>query len=148
MKRHYPDNPIIAVGVVVVKDDHILLIKRSKPPKSDSWSIPGGAQELGETIRTTARREVREETAITIDDLHFLDIIDFIDRDQDGRIKHHYTLLDYAANYVSGTLSAGDDANDAIWVPLDQLSEYNLWSETEKIIYSAVEKLKNEKFKE
>ncbi|MBL4612506.1 MAG: NUDIX hydrolase [Emcibacter sp.] len=148
MKRHYPDNPIIAVGVVVVKDDHILLIKRSKPPKSDSWSIPGGAQELGETIRTTARREVMEETAITIDDLHFLDIIDFIDRDQDGRIKHHYTLLDYAANYVSGTLSAGDDANDAIWVPLDQLSEYNLWSETEKIIYSAVEKLKNEKFKE
>ena len=147
MKRHYPDNPIIAVGVVVVKDDHILLIKRSKPPKSDSWSIPGGAQELGETITATARREVMEETAITIDDLHFLDIIDFIDRDQDGRIKHHYTLIDYAANYVSGTLSAGDDANDAIWVPLDQLSEYNLWSETEKIIYNAVEKLKNEKLK-
>lgn len=148
MKRHYPDNPIIAVGVVVVKDDHILLIKRSKPPKSNSWSIPGGAQELGETIRTTARREVMEETAITIDDLHFLDIIDFIDRDQDGRIKHHYTLIDYAANYVSGTLSAGDDANDAIWVPLDQLSEYNLWSETEKVIYNAIEKLKNDKFKQ
>ena len=147
MKRHYPDNPIIAVGVVVVKDDHILLIKRSKPPKSDSWSIPGGAQELGETIRTTARREVMEETAITMGDLYFLDIIDFIDRDQDGRVKHHYTLIDYAANYISGTLSAGDDANDAIWVPLDQLSEYNLWSETEKIIYNAVDKLKNEKLK-
>ncbi|MBL4801971.1 MAG: NUDIX hydrolase [Emcibacter sp.] len=145
MKRHYPERPIVAVGVVIVKDDQILLIKRSKPPKPDSWSIPGGAQELGETIKETAIREVMEETAVTIDDLHFLDIIDYVDRDADNRIKHHYTLVDYAAEYCSGTLTAGDDAADAIWVPLDQISEYNLWSETVKIIYCAVKKLKNAK---
>lgn len=145
MKRHYPERPIIAVGVVVVKKDEILLIKRSKPPKPDSWSIPGGAQELGETIRQAAIREVFEETAITIGEPQFLDIIDYMDPDENGRLKHHYTLIDYAANYGQGTLTAGDDADDAKWVPIDRLSEYSLWSETEKIIYKAVEKLKNDR---
>lgn len=145
MRRDYPERPIVAVGVVVVKDDEILLIRREKPPKSGCWSIPGGAQELGETTKQAAIREVREETAITIESPHFLAVIDYIDRDKDSGVKHHYTLIDYAANYHSGTLTAGDDANDAKWVPIDRLSEYNLWSETEKIIYNAVEKLKNDR---
>ena len=142
MKRRYPTHPIIAVGTVVLKEDCILLIKRAKPPKENQWSIPGGAQELGETTRQAAIREVREETAITIDGPVFLDVIDYIDRDKAGRIIHHYTLIDYGANYRSGILSAGDDASQAKWVPIDQLSEYSLWKMTEKIIFQAVEKLK------
>ncbi|MCF6197699.1 MAG: NUDIX hydrolase, partial [Emcibacter sp.] len=113
-----------------------------KPPKENQWSIPGGAQELGETSRQAAIREVWEETAITIDEPVFLDVIDYIDRDKAGRILHHYTLIDYGANYQSGNLSAGDDAGHAKWVPIDRLSEYNLWGMTEKIIFQAVEKLK------
>ncbi len=147
MKRDYPERPVVAVGVVVIKDDNILLIRRSKPPKSDSWSIPGGAQELGETIIQAAIREVREETAITIGNPHFLAVVDFIDRDGESSIKHHYTLIDYAANYQSGTLAAGDDAVQAKWVPIDRISEYSLWQETEKIIYAAVAMLKGEKVK-
>lgn len=144
MKRDYPTRPLVAVGVVVIKGDEILLIRRNKPPNPGSWSIPGGAQELGETTIQAAIREVREETAVTIENLHFLDIIDLIDRDPEGRVKHHYTLIDYAANYHSGTLMAGDDAEQAKWVPIEQISEYSLWSETEKIILAAVEKLKND----
>ncbi len=145
MKRDYPKRPIIAVGVVVVKDNKILLIRRTKPPKSDSWSIPGGAQELGETTVQAAIREVLEETAITIDNPQFLDVVDYIERDETSNIKHHYTLVDYAANYGSGDLAAGDDAEQAIWVPIDQLSEYNLWQETERIIIAAMKKLKNDR---
>lgn len=144
MTRDYPKRPIVAVGVVVVKDNKILLIRRAKPPMPDSWSIPGGAQELGETTRQAAIREVREETAITIESLHFLKVIDYIVRNEESGVKHHYTLIDYAANYGSGTLAAGDDAHDAKWVPISQISEYNLWTETEKIIYNAVEMLKND----
>ncbi len=137
MKRDYPDRPIVAVGVVVLKDDHVLLIRRSKPPKPDAWSIPGGAQELGETLRQAAKREVYEETAITIGEPQFLDIVDYLDRESNGAIRHHYSLIDYAATYQSGALRAGDDAVAARWVPRDQLSDYNLWHETEKIIYKA-----------
>ncbi|PCI34491.1 MAG: hypothetical protein COB54_01540 [Alphaproteobacteria bacterium] len=143
MKRDYPERPIVAVGVVVLKDDQVLLIRRSKPPRPDSWSIPGGAQELGETTRQAGAREVLEETAITVADLHFLEVIDLIEHDEKGAVEHHYTLIDYAARYQSGTPQAGDDAHDAKWVPLDQLCEYTLWEETTKIITRAVEKLKN-----
>lgn len=142
MKREYPERPMVAVGVVVLKGDEVLLIKRAKPPKSDSWSIPGGAQELGETTLQAAIREVYEETAITIENPLFLEVVDYIDRDQQDRVKHHYTLIDYAANCHSGTLKAGDDAMQAKWVPIDRLSEYNLWTKTEKIIYYALDKLK------
>lgn len=145
MKRDYPERPIVAVGVVVVKGDNILLIRRAKPPMPQCWSMPGGAQELGETTRQAAIREVQEETAITIKNLQFLAVIDYIDRDAANRIKHHYTLIDYAADYHCGTLAAGDDAQDAKWVPIHRISEYNLMPETEKIIYNAVEILKNDR---
>lgn len=141
MKRDYPERPTVAVGTVVIKDGKILLIRRGKEPRSDSWSIPGGKQEWGETVAETAVREVMEETAITIENPQFLEVIDYIDRDADGFIRHHYTLIDYAAHYQSGTIKAGDDALDAKWVSLDKLSDYNLWQETEKIIYKALKKL-------
>lgn len=137
MKRDYPDRPIVAVGVVVLKGDDVLLIRRAKPPKPDQWSIPGGAQEIGETLTQAAIREVFEETAITIQDVRFLDVVDFIDRDTDHTVRHHYTLIDYVASYHSGEIQPGDDAGAAIWVPLDSLSAYNLWQETEDIIHKA-----------
>lgn len=138
MQREYPKRPIVAVGVVVIKDGHVLLIKRLKPPKKSQWSIPGGAQELGETTIETAIREVREETAITIEAPVFLAVVDYIGRDDAQTIEHHYTLIDYAARYQGGTISAGDDAGEVKWVPLDQLCQYDLWRETEKIIQQAV----------
>ncbi|MCF8474121.1 MAG: NUDIX hydrolase [Emcibacter sp.] len=141
IEREYPTRPYIGVGVVVIKEDSVLLIKRSKPPKPDSWSIPGGMQEIGETVIEAACREVMEETAITIQNLSFLDIIDYIDQDENNAIRHHYTLVDYGAYYHSGTLNAGDDARDAKWVPIDKLCDYNLWIETEKIIHKALETL-------
>lgn len=142
MTRDYPDRPIAAVGVVVVRGDKILLIRRTKPPKANGWSIPGGMQELGETTEQAAVRELFEETSITMEKPQFIDIVNYIDRDRDERIKHHYILIDYAANYRSGSLRAGDDAGEARWVPMDQLSQYDLWPETEKIIYKAINRLK------
>ena len=56
MSREYPDRPIAGVGVVVLKDDCVLMIQRGKPPRDGQWSIPGGKQKLGETWRTTACR--------------------------------------------------------------------------------------------
>jgi len=57
-KRDYLARPIIGVGAVIWNDENVLLIKRGKAPSKGSWSIPGGAQELGETLRDAVRREV------------------------------------------------------------------------------------------
>lgn len=138
MKREYPERPIVAVGVVVFNGGNILLIRRNKPPKSSEWSIPGGAQELGEPLIKTAKREVKEETAISIKNVTLLDTIDFIKNDKNGAVEYHYSLIDYMADYRSGDIKAGDDAIEAKWVPIGTIDEYNLWSETEKLINKAV----------
>ncbi|MFC7049152.1 NUDIX hydrolase [Emcibacter nanhaiensis] len=137
MKRDYPDRPFVAVGVVVFRDDSVLLIKRGKPPKLGQWSIPGGGQDVGETLPETAAREVLEETGISFANLQLVDALDLIDRDDKGHVRHHYTLIDYTADYAGGELCPGDDAADARWVPLAELDRYNLWDDTTDIIEKA-----------
>lgn len=138
MKREYPKHPIPAVGTVVFKDENVLLIQRNKPPKAAEWSIPGGAQNLGEHIIDSAAREVFEETNIVIKNIELLKVVDFIDKDEKGAIRFHYNLIDFMAEYQSGELTAGDDALNAKWVPLNELNSYNLWSETVKLIEDAI----------
>jgi ADP-ribose pyrophosphatase YjhB (NUDIX family) len=138
MKREYPKHPIPAVGVVVFKDENVLLIQRNKPPKAEEWSVPGGAQNLGEKVVNAAIREVKEETNIDIDNVELLKTVDFIDKDDDGTIRFHYSLIDFMADFKSGNLIAGDDALNAKWVPINQLNSYNLWLETVQLIEDAV----------
>lgn len=129
-----PSRPIIGVGVVVWKGNDVLLIRRGKSPMRGRWSLPGGRQELGETTRETAIREVREETGIEIELGGLLDVIDTIRRDDHGDVTLQYTLIDYDADWQRGEPVAGDDADDAVWAPADQLEDRNLWSETLRII--------------
>ena len=48
MNREYPARPIIGVGTVVWHGDRVLLVQRGRPPRQGQWSLPGGAQQLGE----------------------------------------------------------------------------------------------------
>ena len=135
--REYPTRPFIGVGVVVLKEDLVLLIRRGKPPKAGEWSLPGGSQHVGETVRETASREVREETGVEIRDLIFLEVIDAIIPDREGRVQCHYTLIDFVAQWESGEPNADDDAEHAVWVPLSSLPEIELWEKTREIIEKA-----------
>ena len=134
MSREYPDRPFVGVGVVVWRGDNVLLIQRGKPPRIGAWSLPGGAQELGETVRETAGREVREETGVEIDVTHLIDVVDTITRDKDGRVRLQYTLVDFAAEWRLGETVACSDAMGAQWIHPDDLGPLNLWKETLRII--------------
>ena len=129
------ERPVIGVGVIVFRGDDVLLIQRGKEPNTHAWSIPGGRQRLGEKVRETAVREIREETGIEIEMLGLVDVIDFIDDPQ-----FHYTLIDYAAHWQAGDIRPGSDALDARWVPMEELDQYELWSETRRVIDAAWEK--------
>ncbi|MBT3399299.1 MAG: NUDIX domain-containing protein, partial [Rhodospirillaceae bacterium] len=83
MSREYPKRPIAGVGVVVLRDDQVLMIRRGREPRIGQWSIPGGKQELGETWQETAVREIREETGVEIDVIGIVDVVDAIVRDGD-----------------------------------------------------------------
>jgi ADP-ribose pyrophosphatase YjhB (NUDIX family) len=134
MSREYPDRPFVGVGVVVWRGDEVLLIERGKGPRSGAWSLPGGAQELGETVQEAAHREIKEETDIEIDVTGLLDVVDLVRKDGDGRVQLHYTLVDFSAEWRSGEAKAGSDAAAVRWVPLADLDQYELWDETQRVI--------------
>lgn len=135
--REYPARPICGVGVVCFKDDHVLLIKRAKPPITWEWSIPGGGQELGETTRDAGLRELMEETGIRARLIGLIDVIDTMRTDPEGRVQFHYTLVDFAAEWIAGEPVADTDAADARWVPIADIESYGLWSETIRVIRAA-----------
>ncbi len=136
----YPNRPLIGVGVVVFKDDRVLLIRRGKPPREGQWSLPGGRQRLGERVEETARREVAEEAGIDVEVGPLVDVVDSITRDDQGAVQYHYTLVDLLAEWRSGEAAAGHDAAAVAWADPADLGPYDLWKETERIIALAAEK--------
>ncbi len=141
MRRDFPDRPIVGVGVVVWREDRVLLIRRSRPPRAGQWSLPGGAQELGETVAETARREVREETGLELARLDLLTVVDLVERTAEGdRVLYHYTLIDFTAEAAPGTAMAGDDAAAVAWFPETGLEALGLWAETMRIIRLAAKR--------
>ncbi len=139
-ERRYPERPIVGVGVVLWRDHQVLLIKRGKPPREGSWSLPGGVQQLGETVFEAARREVREETGLEIEVIDVVAVVDSIQRDDDGRVRYHYTLVDVLAEWRAGEARAQDDAADATWATADELASFALWDETVRVIGLAAER--------
>jgi ADP-ribose pyrophosphatase YjhB (NUDIX family) len=136
----YPNRPLIGVGVVVFKDDRVLLIRRGKPPREGQWSLPGGRQRLGERIAATARREVAEEAGIEVEVGSLLDVVDSITRDEAGAVQYHYTLVDLLAEWRAGEARPGHDAAAVAWADPADLAPYGLWQETERVIGLAWQK--------
>jgi 8-oxo-dGTP diphosphatase len=134
MTREYPAHPFVGVGALVWRDERVLLIRRRNPPRAGQWSLPGGGQEVGETIAEAAAREVAEETGLLIAVEEVVEVIDLIERDTGGRVQYHYVLVDVNARWTGGDPAAGDDAVDTAWATLDELGDFGLWSETERVI--------------
>ena len=131
--REYPLRPMVGVGVVVWHGERVLLVQRGRPPRVGQWSLPGGAQELGETVAAAACREVFEETGLAIEVGEVLATVDMIERDGD-RVRYHYTLIDFSAEAARPELRPGGDAADARWFTVEEAAALGLWSETVRII--------------
>jgi len=133
--RKYPVRPHIGVGVLLVRDNHLLLVKRKYNPDAGHWSIPGGHLDLGERVEVAAEREAYEETGFKVKVSKLAGIIDKIMHDSKGEIEYHYVLINYFVEQIEGDPSqppkAADDALEAKFVPFDDLKDYRL---TESLI--------------
>ncbi len=105
MKSEYPDRPVVSVGAVVVCDGRVLIVKRATEPGRGMWSVFGGKVELGETLRESIIREVREETGIAVDPIAVLDASDAVYPDSAGSIQFHAYSSISSAGPPEGTFA-------------------------------------------
>jgi len=134
MSRLYPDRPIVGIGIIVVRNDAVLLARRGKPPGHGNWSLPGGGQKLGETAEAAARRELFEETGIEVGDLLLAAHVDSIHYDENGKIAYHYTILDFAALWRSGIPRAGSDVLEVTWANFSGLDSFQLSRDSIRVV--------------
>jgi len=124
--RRYPERPIVGVLAVVLRGDRVLVVRRANPPMPGRWGFPGGVLELGETVAQGAMRELFEETGVKAEAASPLTVMDTIDRDSEGRVRYHYTLVAVIGHWRSGEGVAGDDADELAWLTRAEIIERGL----------------------
>lgn len=137
LPREYPRAPIAAVGAVVFRDRRILLVRRGKEPGFGTWSLPGGAVELGETVRAATAREILEECGLRVEVGEVIDVIDRITRDAQGRVRYHYVLVDFVARHIAGDFHPSEELLDGRWVLPEELPHYQLTPVARRVIARA-----------
>jgi ADP-ribose pyrophosphatase YjhB (NUDIX family) len=138
--RQYPARPIVGVGAVVLDArGQVVLIRRRFEPLAGQWSLPGGMLEIGEALEEGAAREVREETGLEVSVGPMIETFDRITRDEAGRVKYHFVLVDFLCRAVSGQLRAGSDVDAVALVSPDGLSDYRLTTKATAVITRALE---------
>ena len=133
--RKYPIRPHVGVGILLIRDNTLLLVERKYNPDAGFWSIPGGHLELGERTESAAEREGFEETGFKVKVSKLAGIIDKIMLDEEGSIEYHYVLINYFVEQIEGNMDQtpipDSDALDARFVKFSELKNYKL---TESLI--------------
>ena len=114
------DYPRSCAGVVVLKEAAVLLLRRAHLPRRGRLDVPGGFMEAGESVERAARRELREETGLTVGRVELL-----------GTYWDRYFLRGFGwiptmnsyflGRWRAGEPHAADDAASAEWIPLARL---------------------------
>ena len=116
----YPRPMLTADCVVVRHRAEVLLVRRGNEPYKGCWALPGGFMEMDETIEHCAVRELQEETGIVVseDMIRLIGVYSAPGRDPRGRTVTAAYSIDVADSMVA---TAGDDATEVRWWPLEEL---------------------------
>lgn len=120
------NSTVVAVTAVVLDPvGQLLMIQRGD---SGLWAIPGGAQDIGETIAEATVRETLEETGIRIrvtslvgiytDPKHVIDY-------HDGEVRQEFSIC-FRGEPDGGALATSDESPDVRWVNVRRLDELNI----------------------
>jgi len=126
--------PVLGVSVLVQRGGKVLLVRRARPPLANAWALPGGRVIAGEPLVAAAAREVMEETGLAVRELARLDVVEIIEGDPQGDVTWHYVLVVFSATADDEAPVAGDDAAEARWMPIDELSRLAMAPDTARIL--------------
>lgn len=118
--RLYPSRPFLAASIAVFRQGRVLVASRTQPPLATLYSLPGGLVEPGETLAEAALRELREEVAVEAELVGFLRAVEIIERDEAGRVRHHFVVLAHVARWLAGEGTVGLEAGDVRWIEEDE----------------------------
>lgn len=135
--REYPDRPLVGVGGVILDGEKVVLVRRGREPLRGEWSLPGGLVEVGEGLADAVRREIAEETGLSVRVEGVVKVLDRITRDEQKRVRFHYVLVDFLCRVEGGALGAASDVSEARWVRRRDLTKYALRPATVRVIEKA-----------
>ncbi len=123
-----PANSVVpSANVVVVNEDGcVLMIRRTD---NGNWAVPGGGMDLGESIRDTAVREVKEEAGVDVEVTGVVGIYTnpkhVIEYTSNGEVRQEFSIV-FTARLVGGELRTSDESSEVRWVPPDELAGYQM----------------------
>ena len=95
--------------------------------------------ELGETLREAVTREVKEETGLDVEAGPVVEVLERVQRAEDGRVEYHYVIIDYCCRLSGGTLACASDADAAEWVAATDVSTYGVTPAVKRVVEKALE---------
>jgi len=132
--REYPEHPVVGVGAVVVRNGRALIIKRAHEPRKGEWSLPGGLLELGESLQDAIRREIKEETTLDVVVGPIIETFDRVHRDDHGRIRYHFVIVDFVCWPTGGEAMPASDADGVAWVSFKEIDDYAVNAHAKAVI--------------
>jgi 8-oxo-dGTP diphosphatase len=127
IKRLYPSQPVVGVGVVIVQPEKILLVKRRNEPEIGKWTIPGGVVEIGESTEQAVIRETKEETGLNVSNPTLFDVVNIIEYDTQSKVMYQFVIIDYLVTVDARLVPvAGSDVTELRWVPITEVENYDL----------------------
>jgi ADP-ribose pyrophosphatase YjhB (NUDIX family) len=139
--RAYPDRPYLAVSAAIIRDDRILVARRARGPALGIWTLPGGVVEVGETLVEALKREVLEETAMTIEPVAMAGHREVVQRDDSGRLSRHFVILCFASRWIAGEPVLNEELSEARWLRPSELKGLHTTEGLAEIIAQAFDRM-------
>jgi 8-oxo-dGTP diphosphatase len=119
--RLYPERPILAASIAVVRDGRVLLAARAHAPARGLFSLPGGLVEPGERLADAALRELREEVGVEARIGGFVGPVEVIERDEADLVLRHFVVCAHWGTWLSGEPTTGPEALETRWATIEEV---------------------------
>jgi ADP-ribose pyrophosphatase YjhB (NUDIX family) len=129
-----PIHPQLAVSAVIFREGRILLVRRARSPGKGFYSLPGGRVEFGESLHDALRREVDEETGLTIEIGGLAGWREVLPAAGGGG---HYLIMSFAARWIAREPVLNDEHDDFRWLAPDALGDLELTGGLQEVVDSA-----------